>query len=182
MCYLIQHHSQRPHIRFLPINLLRQPLGGHIQRRPNIKVLEVLFVELRQSKVSYFRSTMLQKDITSLKVSMCHSHLPHVRQPSVEVAGYPAELVPCNRLFIFEMLLKTTTLTQLSDNIAIPLRDQRLFEPKYVRMTHFLQNAYLFKNKTLQMTTLKCIQRYYLDSNREFYFRKGILVRRCCPL
>ena len=81
----------------------------------------VILVEFGKAEVSDLGSAVMQEDIGSFEVSVCHSHLPQVSQTLVHIEYQFPKLSLRQSPFSFDAFFKIALIAEVSDDIAISI-------------------------------------------------------------
>jgi len=81
----------------------------------------VILVEFGKAEVSDLGSAVMQEDIGSFEVSVCHSHLPQVPQTLVHIEYQFPKLSLREWPFSFEAFFKIALIAELGDDVAVPI-------------------------------------------------------------
>lgn len=166
MQQLVNQNTKSPNIRLRTIHVINITLRRHVNRRTNVDVLKLRTSHLRKPKVSNLSLPVVNKNITDLDISMHNPILSQIHQSFINPPHIRLSFLLLHVLFIPQFRLQIALVTNLSDNIAIPLTRKDLMAFQYVRMIQFLQNLNLRKKQFLQFLTLQRIQLDNLNSHR----------------
>ena len=78
---------------------------------------------------------------------MDYLHLTEIFHAFDQLHQYPCNFSVTHRRTAFDSFIQITAQAQLCDNIAIPIREQRLVKLENMRMTHGLQYANFLKDE-----------------------------------
>lgn len=108
-----------------------------------------LLGELGKSKISYFCFSIMNKYIGYFQIPVYNVLLRQVLQSRKNILNDGLCNFLCQMMFLSQLRLQIPLITQLRNNITIPIARKHLKTSKYIRMIEFLQYINLRKQQLL---------------------------------
>lgn len=161
----VDENSKGPDISFGTIDVMDEAFWRHIDRRPDVDVLEFLLGELGEAEVSNFSLGIVHEHVGHFKVPVDHIFLSQVLQSLEDIFDYGSGLVLVEVPLLPEPWLQIALVAELGDDVAVAVAGEDLEASEDIGMAEFLEDIDFGEKELFQFFTFEGLQLHNFDGD-----------------